>query len=438
MKNFWTTLRASGVTPKSIAIVLGVVWVAIIIFGSFLLSKKEPIFIPPTEWVTYQDENVEFKYPKDWVMMSGAPAPFARFMKSGEYCEAIVFYNEKNPDVLLVLQSHPQFEEYPSLLKCWRIRDVVGRRTNKEIDEPIFVGARTTVSLNQEFPDVTQIYSLRDDVIEQFEIRTNDLVVGNRYQFSVIYPKHFSLEIQRIFDSIVESFKYLRKYQPSSVYPTEWEIFSNEKLGISFEYPSEWGVVKERITDYSDNQNQEAYYVADAGKGYFLSFSVKTNTPFRVYGVGQSADFASGREGIPTDYRGDPTVPPSAFADVRVSIASNCSESGYSSGNPSSHVIKFNIPNKEIGGVMLVLPVLSDSDRKKYADLTDDFMKKEINCMDTWGSNEGTEKAKNVYKKLETKEKEISEMLQNGVNFDAESKLNLKIYRRILESAKVF
>lgn len=85
---------------------------------------------------------------------------------------------------------------------------------------------------------------------------------------------------------------------------------------------------------------------------------------------------------------------------------------------------------------MLVFPVLSIADNQKYNKLIDDFMKNEIDCRDATWPNQGSEKAKQVMAKLIAKEKEISEMLHTGVNFDKESQVNLAVYNRILKSAK--
>lgn len=229
------------------------------------------------------------------------------------------------------------------------------------------------------------------------------------------------------------------EHHPSSVSPVEWKTFESQKLGFSFEYPTEWGTVAEEIIDYAGGQNQAGGYVASAGKAYLLIFSLISHVSYeyRIYGVGQSADFAAGREFIHTDYRGDPKRSAEVISDVGINLTTRCSEAGYPAGPPTSHVIKFNLPGKEINGVMLVFPVLSITDTQKYNQLIDDFMKKEISCGDMQGDKAGGEKAKQIMAKLVAKEKEISEMLRMGENFDEESHVNLRIYNRILESAKI-
>lgn len=231
----------------------------------------------------------------------------------------------------------------------------------------------------------------------------------------------------------------LLEYHPSLMYPVEWKTFVSQKLGFSFEYPTEWGTVAEEIIDYAGGQNQTGGYVASAGKGYSLIFSLISNVSYeyRTYGVGQSADFAAGREFIHTDYKGDPKRSAEVISEVGINLTARCSEAGYPVGPPTSHVIKFNLPGKEISGVMLVFSVLSVSDTQKYNQLIDDFMKKEISCSDMWGDNAVGEKAKQIMAKLVAKEFEISEMLRTGENFDEESKVNLMIYNRILKSAKL-
>lgn len=229
------------------------------------------------------------------------------------------------------------------------------------------------------------------------------------------------------------------EYHPSLMYPVEWKTFVSQKLGFSFEYPSEWGTATEEIIDYAGGQNQAGGYVASAGKAYSLTFSLRSNVPYeyRIYGVGQSADFTAGREFIQTDYKGDSKRSAGVISEVGINLTARCSESGYPVGPPTSHVIKFNLPGKEISGVMLVFSVLSVADAQKYNKLIDDFMKKEILCRDMWGDNAGGEKAKQVMAKLIAKEFEISEMLRSGTNFDKESQMNLEIYDRILKSAMI-
>ena len=444
-------IKSKKIFVSSVAVLVFVISGSLLAFSRLdvkqvLVPTENLSFIFPTEWTTYRNGDIEFKYPKDWVLVAEVPSNFQKFLKSGDGCDGVVFYDKNNPQVMFILENYSQFEGPSYFPSCW-----VWRSARTAIVAPSLVSARkiflTTTGGNNQHAG-TQIFGVKNELtgedsekeyfIEQYEMRS-DSVDGNIYQLSIVYPLEISSEVQSMFDSIIESAQYLRKHQPSLAYPVEWKTFVSQKLEFSFEYPAEWGTVKEKIVDYTKEQNRSNYYVADAGKGYQLSFFKKSNIPYhyRVYGVGQSADFVAGREFIHTDYNGDPKKTAEIISEVGVNLTSRCSESGYPVGPPTTHVIKFNLPGEDIGGVMLVFSVLSISDSKKYNQLVDDFMKKEIDCRDMWGDNVAGEKAKQVYEKLLTKEKEISEMLRTGENFDKESQINLTIYNRILKSAKI-
>lgn len=77
---------------------------------------------------------------------------------------------------------------------------------------------------------------------------------------------------------------------------------------------------------------------------------------------------------------------------------------------------------------MLVVPILSPTDMEKYDKIVGDFINQEESCKNPSGTESLT---------VIAKEKEIVNMLNNGVNFDNESQINLTIFKRISGSAKI-
>jgi len=240
---------------------------------------------------------------------------------------------------------------------------------------------------------------------------------------SAIFPQQYKGEIEPILDEIITSFKYLKQYQVAE--PKEWKTYTST-LGFSFEYPSDWGEVKEEIIDYGNDPNK-----GRSGKSYGLTFSVKSNVGFQwaAFGAGRSSDYTAGMDTIFTDYRGDPKKPASVTSEITVGLTYRCYQYPvWYYPYPYRGVIRFNLPGKEINGVMLVVPILSPTDMEKYDKIVDDFINQEESCKNSSGSESPA---------VIAKEKEIVDMLNNGVNFDNESQINLTIFKRISGSSKI-
>ena len=372
-------------------------------------SPTLAIYSSSLEWQVFKDENVEYKYPKIWVQSSEAPQRFQSLIEISGSCKPLVFQDQNNLDVILVVENYPQplKKDLPS---CWSKGTISDSTPNSRA---IKIGEK------EDKIDIMQLSTGSSKYILERYGFESDYTTVNAYMFSIIFPQLYKGEIEPIFDEIVTSFKYLKQYQVTE--PKEWRTFTSV-LGFSFEYPSEWGDVKEEIIDYGN-------YPIESGKSYSLSFSVKSNVRFNraAYGAGESSDYTAARDQLFTDYKGDPKKPASITSEITMDLTYRCYQ--YPSPcHPYKGVVRFNLPGREISGVMLVVPILSPTDEVKYDQIVEDFINQEESCKNL---NE-TE-----YPKVAAKEEEIVNMLNNGVNFDKESQINLKIFKRISASAKI-
>ncbi|MBM3284017.1 hypothetical protein FJY90_07310 [Candidatus Gottesmanbacteria bacterium] len=360
-----------------------------------------------SEWLTYKDNNVEFKYPKEWILSREGSQNIGIKCTSGLY-----FINLNSKDMILVVEKYkPPLQN--SLNRCYANR--IDSPFSREIRE-IKLG-KTTQRI-----DVTTI-KINDRLYKKLSYGfESDFTIVDVYNFSLIFNPDLPYDILSLFDNILFSFKYLKYYQINE--PKEWKIYTS-KLGFSFDYPSEWGDVTEKTTD------AKIEGTGDSGKTYSLSFSVKSNVKYNyvAYATGQSSDFSAGRGVTFTDYRGNPNNSASVTSEITMGLTYRCYQYPVQY-YPYLGVIKFNLPGKEINGVMLVVPILSSADMGKYDKVVDDFIGQEKSC---WGPS-GTESPSST---IIAKEKEIKEMLNKGVNFDEESKINLAIFKRISGSAKI-
>lgn len=125
----------------------------------------------------------------------------------------------------------------------------------------------------------------------------------------------------------------------------------SSKLGFSFEYPSEWGEATEQIIEASEDHPHII------GKRYKLTFS----STAKVTGTGFSSDFSQPTGAGDGFYKGDITNSEQVYATVFTwaSVCPSFSASLYYGW------INFNLPEQEISGVRLLLPLLSKSDIEK-------------------------------------------------------------------------
>lgn len=198
---------------------------------------------------------------------------------------------------------------------------------------------------------------------------------------------------------------------------TNWKTFTNNKLGFSFQYPTIWGEIKENIEEIIPIPNTAG------GKQYSLSFSNVTmnyETNDVIFGVGQSSDSFAARGGMDTDYKGDPNKAKGVTGTIYARPTSCIIPY-------SAHLffgwIDFNLPGKEIGGIRLILPILSKNDIRK--------MDQEYNLR--------TEKEKAelcVWEKVAINAKEYINEIKDKI--DDESTRNILIYEKVLNSAQVF
>jgi len=206
--------------------------------------------------------------------------------------------------------------------------------------------------------------------------------------------------------------------EPTEIDPTGWKVFTNNELGFSFKYPAKWGGVEEEIWD------------ADmSGKGYSLRFANIDYGEFgsknRVYATGRSNDFGAGRGRIDEDYMGDISEPKQVVSTIHT--------------RPSSCVvmisvriffgrIDFNLPGKEISGVRLFIPILSEKDiikisekvDKEYLSLSSEERKRMC------ANDDFIEEAIGYLKRIKDEE------------LDSISQERIEIFKEILNSSKVF
>lgn len=364
------------------------------------------------EWQVFRDEHVEYRYPKNWIQISEVPQQFQELVEFSSSCKALVFQDQNNQDIIFIVENYP----YPlqsSLASCWSKGTL---STLIPSPRPIKIGEKEDKIYIMQLSSGSSNY-----VLERYGFES-DYTTVNAYMLSIIFPQQYKNEVEPIMDEIIASFKYLNQYQV--VEPKEWKTYTS-KLGFSFEYPSDWGDVTEEISDAKTKGTGES------GKTYSLSFSIKSNVKFQkaAYGAGRSFDYSAPRESIFTDYRGDPEKPASVTSEITLGLNYYCYQYP-AQYYPYKGVIKFNLPGKEISGVMLVVPILSPADIEKYNKIVEDFINQEESCKNPLEFE--TESPAVI-----AKEKEIIEMLNNGVNFDKESQINLKIFKHISESAKI-
>lgn len=197
-----------------------------------------------------------------------------------------------------------------------------------------------------------------------------------------------------------------------------WKSFTSPSLNFTFNYPSEWGEVKEEIEDAV----QEG--TGDSGKTYRLTFIgvdyENSGLDGLVFGSGRSADYSASRGGMDTDYAGIPSEP----KGVKATVWARPTECIIP---VSSHLyfgrIDFNLPGKEISGVRLLMPVISQ-DQVKVFDV--EYEAK-------------TEQEKEAFCLWENVEKEASQYISQleAKQLDELSQKQLLVFKEILKSSKV-
>ncbi|MCB0169344.1 MAG: hypothetical protein KDJ97_02230 [Anaerolineae bacterium] len=206
---------------------------------------------------------------------------------------------------------------------------------------------------------------------------------------------------------------------PSVVVSTEltahtgWKTFSSE-LGFSFEYPAQWGKVTENIVDNEEQQN------GYTGKSYSLTFSAFTeDTPFYNFAgaVGHSADYSASRGVYYNDYKGDPSQPTQVTAEIFM-VSYPCP----SFNLPYHGVVDFNLPGREISGVRLIVPGISESDIAKFNKILNVNFTKLDTCDDPT---------------INSKAQQLYLTMKNEKQFNDETLRNITIYEKIAKSSKL-
>jgi hypothetical protein len=190
-------------------------------------------------------------------------------------------------------------------------------------------------------------------------------------------------------------------------------------LGFSFSYPSAWGEASEQITDLGNDESRGV-----SGKTYLLAFSNARKPEFVgkiAVGYGNSSDFTAARGGTEADFLGYKDKPKGITTLV---WTDHIACSWPMSATIYSGKIEFNLPGKEISGVRLIMPLLSETDQEimhtKNIEMDEPAM--EAYCLDDNINRDATDYLK------ELKSEKLDEV----------SKQQAVIFEQIMESAKVF
>lgn len=205
-------------------------------------------------------------------------------------------------------------------------------------------------------------------------------------------------------------------------FPTEWTTFTSE-LGFSFEYPAEWGEVLEEILD------AEKTGTGDTGKTYFLKFSKLSNTSnYSASASGRSADYSAGRGIIPGDYTGHVDKPLEIYSSLEISPLTIDNKIPRKYGVfPSSGLIEFNLPGREISGVRMFIELFDNQEGKEFAAL---FYKQHgqpsEQCLNYGDCKSEDSQARELYTQVLEQE-----------TFNKNIAIKNKIYKKILESSRI-
>ncbi|MEM3063351.1 MAG: hypothetical protein QW303_07400 [Nitrososphaerota archaeon] len=198
----------------------------------------------------------------------------------------------------------------------------------------------------------------------------------------------------------------------------KWKTFTSLRLKYSFKYPSEWGFVKEEI------RNAELDGKGGSGKIYRLSFSnldPQADSDNLILVVGHSADFTVSRFLTDLDYKGDPTLPKKVKATIWAQPSKcNLMVKAY----PYFGRIDFNLPDKDITGVRILMPVVS---RERLRAFDGQF--------DAMLPNEQIQACE-----IENIEKDAGEFIKKlrSQYLDELSLKQLQVFEQIFNSAKVY
>lgn len=201
----------------------------------------------------------------------------------------------------------------------------------------------------------------------------------------------------------------------TTVNPVTMKTYHNQILGFSFSYPSDWGEVKENIVDVvKANQGTK-------GKSYYLEFTNST-----LVGVsGRSLDFEAPRGGMWSDYRGDPGEQKGVYSEI-YNGAVGCDHMNIY--RAFAGYIKFNLPGKEISGVILQYEILSADDFNTY-------VTKRLfsggQCLDSSSSA-----SKLLYGNAQAEDEKIINKIKSG-ELDKTTTNNYLLFDKIAKSAKV-
>lgn len=226
-------------------------------------------------------------------------------------------------------------------------------------------------------------------------------------------------------------------------FPDKWVTFKSGFLNFSFEYPAIWGKVIESLREV---KSEELWLSEEkSGKIYLLSFSDKSEVEVSnlqlssftfptAYAVGFSFSPKCPGEccDIYTGYSNKEAIIDISFNNFSLPkacchfyVGTTCQPQDSKNGS-----IYFSLIGKQIAGVRLVIPTLSKKDLQKLSD----FVNEDICAA---GDVSGL-CAQGYFPEAEEKQVEIEKMLKSGEGLDDESKINLQIFNRIAESARIY
>lgn len=236
------------------------------------------------------------------------------------------------------------------------------------------------------------------------------------------------------------------------IYPKIWTTFKSKLLNIGFEYPSEWGEALESMREATEKETWLSE--SKSGKIYTLIFSNKTELGLSQSGTTElpyvgayslSTVYVQGfsnklKPSCPGEccyiYKGDINKPAGieisynnysiTDACCQANVGTQCQQKDHLNGS-----IYFNLPNSEIDGVQLVIPTLSEEDKRKVQNLIKEegvckSDSKFESCSENYFINAGATQIK------------LEKMLKQKEGLDEKSLIYMQIFEKISQSAKIY
>jgi hypothetical protein len=370
---------------------------------------------------TYEDENISFKYPANWEILEKLPSEFIRASSNlfdyKDSCRGPILHDPNNDDFILLTDIGTDIELNP--IRHAAVCDA-GREYSSQFNFTDSHTHETRNVISGKFEEKLTIFNIDKSPIDRITdyhewfTFSPDYKDQIEFKFGLFYKTSIKDQIRPVFDEILQSFRFKRYYTNAKT-PIQWTTFKSKLLNYSFEYPVDWGEAEEKIFDAQESGQ------GDSGKTYSLSFPQKNLNDFsRVpFASGQSIDFSAGRGGYYMDFRGYKGEGENVFTKLGINVT-NCDKinDGWGAYPGNNAYIEFNLPESEINGVRLFVPIFSpyikNLDHASYCGLSEKSLTSTALTSIDMFTNE-TEKY-----------------------HDKETQINLSIYKHILETVKIY